>query len=111
MSKCPDCNAEIYGSTYCVFCDWGKSAGISRLDALRAENAALKERVKAQRAVIEKLAQLFEVAQDAVNIQTEMLPVHPLPMQIQEELNSAHSELMIARAGLRELEGEKEYSV
>ena len=47
MSKCPDCNAEIYGSTYCVFCDWGKSAGISRLDALRTENEKLRARCEA----------------------------------------------------------------
>ena len=61
MSKCPDCNAEIYGSMYCVFCDWGKSAGISKLDALRAENAALKERMEALQAMYESsLARCLE---------------------------------------------------
>lgn len=93
MSRCPDCNAKIYGSMYCAFCGWGKSAGSSRLDALRAENAALKERLEAQRAVI--------AAQDWL-----IRCVNKFAKQ-----KDAREAVKEARARLREIEGEVELEV
>ena len=110
MSKCPDCNAEIYGSTYCVFCDWGKSAGISRLDALRTENEKLRARCEAYQKLVEAQWKLIACIARIGEVQSALMKNLDLPatQEIEDKLveyliavEEPEKELKIAR---RELE-------
>ena len=93
---------------YCAFCGWGKSAGSSRLDALRAENAALKERVEALRAMgessCEVIGHLSAMSGNLIN----MLAQAGIKAEPGEDVYKALTALDEAAVRLAELEGESD---